>query len=48
MPLCKVMVVCPNCSKPTRVGFTKGKDGRKMRLCRHCKKPFGGVTEEKS
>lgn len=48
MPLCKVMVVCPNCSKTTRVGFTRGKDGRKMRLCRHCKKPFGGIAEEKT
>lgn len=47
MPICKVMVVCPNCSKPTRVGFARGKDGRKMRLCRHCKKTFGGASEEK-
>ena len=37
----KVMIVCPKCDKPTRVGhkFTEG-DGklsrRKVRICKHC------------
>ena len=30
------MVVCPSCSKPTRVGYEIQK-GKKMRLCKKCK-----------
>jgi len=32
---CKVMVVCPSCDKPTRVGY-KFVDGRKVRYCKKC------------
>ena len=32
---CKVMVVCPKCGKPTRVGH-KLADGRKVRVCKKC------------
>ena len=32
---CKVMTVCPKCSKPTRVAH-KVEDGRKTRVCKHC------------
>ncbi len=39
-----VMVICPNCEKPTRVGFQI--DGTtKNRVCRKCGKVFGGVTK---
>jgi large subunit ribosomal protein L24 len=31
-----VQVVCPNCSKPTRVGYRKNDDGRSVRTCRKC------------
>ncbi len=31
---CKVMPVCPKCSKPTRVGHIE-KDGKKVRVCKH-------------
>jgi large subunit ribosomal protein L24 len=31
-----VQVVCPNCSKPTRIGYRKGEDGRSTRTCRKC------------
>lgn len=31
----KVMLVCPNCNKPTRVGF-EIKDGEKDRVCKKC------------
>ncbi|MGN1034545.1 MAG: 50S ribosomal protein L24 [Oscillospiraceae bacterium] len=39
---CKVMLVCPKCGKPTRVGHEMSKDGKKQRVCRHkdCKKTF--------
>ncbi len=37
-----VMLVCPSCNKPTRVGHTQLTDGTKARTCRRC-----GVTLEK-
>lgn len=30
----KVMPVCPKCGKPTRVGYTTDKSGRKVRTCK--------------
>ncbi|MEW5693803.1 MAG: 50S ribosomal protein L24 [Candidatus Hydrogenedentota bacterium] len=33
----KVMVICPNCSKPTRISRRFLADGRKVRYCRKCK-----------
>lgn len=34
-----VMLICPNCNKPSRVGFvTTG--GKKQRSCKHCKQPI--------
>lgn len=32
-----LMLVCPRCSKPTRVGFLLLTDGSKKRVCRKCK-----------
>jgi large subunit ribosomal protein L24 len=32
----KVMVICPACSKPTRVGKKIGADGRRVRSCKRC------------
>ncbi len=32
---CKVELVCPKCSKPTRVAH-KIEDGKKIRVCKHC------------
>ena len=31
-----VQIVCPNCSKPTRIGYRKDDDGRSVRVCRKC------------
>lgn len=36
----KVMPVCPKCNKATRVGFDVDKDGKKMRVCKHCGEKF--------
>ena len=36
MYACKVMVICPNCHKPARVGHKKFADGSKQRICRRC------------
>ncbi len=31
-----VMLVCPNCGKPTRVAHAFLDDGTKVRVCKHC------------
>jgi len=38
IPACKVMIVCPKCKKPTRVGhkMTDGEKARKVRVCKKC------------
>ncbi|MEW6002062.1 MAG: 50S ribosomal protein L24 [Nitrospirota bacterium] len=32
-----VMLLCPKCNKPTRIGNTNLSDGGKVRICRKCK-----------
>jgi len=38
MPLdaSKVMLVCPKCHRPTRIGHAVLDDGRRVRVCGHC------------
>jgi large subunit ribosomal protein L24 len=36
MPIGKVMLVCNNCGKPTRVGHRTLDNGRRVRMCRQC------------
>jgi large subunit ribosomal protein L24 len=31
-----VMLICPNCGKPTRVGYEFTADGKKLRRCKKC------------
>ncbi|MDQ3871857.1 MAG: 50S ribosomal protein L24 [Chloroflexota bacterium] len=31
-----VMVICPSCSRPTRVSHRRPEDGKSIRVCRHC------------
>lgn len=31
-----VMLVCPKCSKPTRVGLSRSEDGKSIRICKKC------------
>jgi large subunit ribosomal protein L24 len=33
-----VMLICPKCSKPTRVGMRVEDDGTKIRVCKKCGK----------
>lgn len=35
-----VMLICPNCGKPTRVGHEIGDDGKKLRRCTKCGEAF--------
>jgi large subunit ribosomal protein L24 len=37
MNISNVMLVCPNCKKPTRVGY-KVQAGKKTRFCKQCNK----------
>ncbi len=49
MPISKVMLVCPKCGKPTRVGFKiEEKDGilRKYRYCKKCGENIDLVYEK--
>jgi len=34
--LSNVMLICPECGEPTRVGFKFLQDGRKVRSCKKC------------
>jgi large subunit ribosomal protein L24 len=36
MNVSKVMVICPNCKKATRVGYKKLESGKKQRICKKC------------
>lgn len=38
LDISKVMLVCPNCKEPTRIGHTVLDDGRRVRVCSHCGK----------
>lgn len=31
-----LMLICPNCGQPTRVGFRFLEDGKKVRYCKKC------------
>ncbi|HSK89272.1 MAG TPA: 50S ribosomal protein L24 [Anaerolineales bacterium] len=34
--LSNVMVVCPKCGEPTRVGVQREEDGKAVRVCKNC------------
>ena len=36
LAISKVMLVCTNCGKPTRVAHATLDNGRRVRVCRHC------------
>ena len=36
LPVSRVMLVCPNCGKPTRIAHATLDTGRRVRVCRHC------------
>ncbi|GEM_PF-40716 len=31
-----VMIICPSCERPTRVGHSTLPDGNRIRICHHC------------
>ena len=36
LPISRVMIVCPNCDRPTRIAHATLDNGRRVRVCRHC------------
>lgn len=42
-----VMVVCPQCSKATRVGHIRLDSGKKQRVCKKCNQSIDSVKEKK-
>ena len=49
MPLniSNVMIICPSCSRPTRVRHTESADGRSVRACAHCGEPLTRVEKKR-
>ena len=39
-----VMMLCPSCNKPTRVGYKKMANGKNQRICKKCKIELDGKT----
>jgi large subunit ribosomal protein L24 len=37
IPVSNVMFLCDKCNKPSRIGFEKLEDGRRVRICRSCR-----------
>ena len=42
LPIGRVMLICPSCSKPTRVAHATLETGRRVRVCRHCGQQMEG------
>lgn len=40
LALSNVLLICPECDRPTRVGFVVSESGEKLRQCKQCKKTF--------
>jgi large subunit ribosomal protein L24 len=40
LPVAKLMVICPECGEPTRVGHKRLEDGRGQRFCKKCDATF--------
>ncbi|MEI7904098.1 MAG: 50S ribosomal protein L24 [Candidatus Firestonebacteria bacterium] len=36
MYVAKLMLICPRCNKPTKIGKKTLKDGKKSRMCKKC------------
>lgn len=35
-----VLVICPACDRPTRIGFRLSETGEKLRVCKQCQETF--------
>lgn len=48
IPMSNVQVICPSCTKPTRVGVTLKTDGTKHRVCKKCKAEISQIGGKSS
>ena len=48
IPVSKVMLVCPSCSKPTRIGVRIADDGSKERFCKKCNAAISTISPAKN
>jgi large subunit ribosomal protein L24 len=50
MPLdiSNVMVICPSCSRPTRIRHIEAADGRSVRACAHCGEAMTNERKKRS
>ena len=42
----KVVLICPNCQKTTRIGYEIDKSGSKYRICKKCHTPIISKTSK--
>lgn len=40
LPIANVLVICPECDRPTRIGFIIEETGEKLRFCKQCQRSF--------
>ena len=40
LDISKVMLICPNCDRPTRIKHTALENGKRIRVCSHCGSPL--------
>ena len=43
----KVILICPHCQKPTRIGYKIDKSGQKYRICKKCQAIINTKTSKK-
>ncbi len=43
-----VLIVCPSCGKPTRIGHMLDSNGKKHRMCKKCNKTMDGEVRAKT
>lgn len=48
MDTSNMMLICPSCSKPTRVGYHQPEKGKKYRVCKKCKESVEQSAPKKS
>lgn len=41
--LANLMLLCPKCNRPTRIGYTRLNDETKVRVCRKCTEPVSAA-----
>ncbi len=41
-----VVIICPNCTKPTRAGYKLLDNGKKERICKKCNQSLDGAAAE--